>query len=247
MNDVEGTNDGSTGPTVPARGAFQGRWQAARRRAFRKAPWLFPDPELPEMLATVRQNDAQRNQEACLPAEESIGFHALWALEYYAPNHLDGLLDGLTKLGWTTRGLRANEEDIVDWVRRRREHESGGSWLNLGVIRRPGGKRFSGALTAPLPPKFDYAFGNLVSLTPSITCVMLVFVPKTDIIASYERIMRQNYQTVMRRRDTGYSILSPEIQRRDAIRDLRRDMRNDAGIWFKQKSSGNIINWTSGG
>lgn len=223
---------------TPRRRGLHAKWHTLQRRAFHKVPWLFPNPDLPEMLNVHRRRDAQRNQENSLPAEESVEFHALWALEYYTPAHVDALLDGLTRLGWHKPSPGA-DRDIVEWVRELRNHESGGSWFNIGVIKRPDEKGLFGlSRVAPLPSEFDYAFGQIVSLTPSITCLTIAFVPKKDVIHSYEQALRQDYVTTVRRQGTSYSILDPYFRRRDAIRDLRATYRSAAANWFKQHLPG---------
>lgn len=224
---------------APRRSAFHAKWHALRRRAFRKAPSLFSDPDLPEILDVHRRSDAQRNQENRLPDEESVELHAIWALEYYTPAYVDALLDGLTQLGWHKRGQGPSGDDVAEWVRQLRDHESGGSWLNLGIIKRPDEKGLFGlSRAAPLPTEYDYAFGQIVSLTPSITCVMIAFVPRKDLIRSYERALRHDVATTVRRQGASYTIIDPHFGRRDAIRDLRARYRTAAANWFKQHLPG---------
>ncbi len=217
------------------RGQVRAKWLSFRRRAFRMAPWLFPDPSLPEILGYHRRTDPQRDAESRLPDDESIGLHAIWALEYYTPAHVSTLINGLTRLGWDKSRLGSTDRNAVEWVRALRDHEIGGSWLNLGVIYRPDKKALLGlSRVAPLPHSFDYAFGQIVSLTPSITCVTIAFVPRDEVIQSFERDLRRNYVTRVERRGTSYAIIDPYFGRCRAVRDLRWKLRLEAAAWFRE-------------
>lgn len=210
-----------------------------RRRAFRMAPWLFPDPRLPEVLRAHRQTDFDENRETAPPPDEAIGLHAIWALEYYAPSHVEGLIEGLTKLGWNKPDLFAPGGNVADWARRFRDTERGGAWLELGFIERPGNKRFLGnTRNAPIPSSFDHAFGSITSLTSSITCVMIAFITKPGVSTSLEQALRKDRSTACRRTGTAYSILSPRSLKRDDIAAIRRSLRTEAANWFKQNLPG---------
>jgi hypothetical protein len=224
---------------TPPRGKFDAKLLSLRRRAFRFAPWLFPDPSLPEILDYHRRTDPQRDAENRLPDDEKIGLHAIWALEYYTPAHVGALLNGLTRLGWDKSRHGSVDRNAVEWVRALRDHETGGSWLNLGVIYRPDQKGLFGlSRVAPLPDSFDYAFGQIVSLTPSITCVMIAFVPRDEVVQSFERNLRREYVTTVDRRGTSYAIIDPYFGRCKAIRDLRQRLRLEAADWFKEHLPG---------
>ena len=58
------------------------------------------DDDLASMLDLSRRNDPSSNVETTPPEDEQVDLHCMWAVEFYAPSHVDKLVDNLKKLGW---------------------------------------------------------------------------------------------------------------------------------------------------
>jgi hypothetical protein len=220
--------------TNSAEGRISTQLLRLRHRAFLRAPWLFPDPYYAESLGYHLAQDARLNLATEPPANENIQLHCVWANEYYTPSSIDGLLQGLTRLGWDRDDLFFSHSDTTAWTKRLRLSEYGGAWISLGPIKRPDDQRFfTSRRTAPLPDWADYAFGQLTSLTPSITCVSIAFVFKEDQRSVFERALRKSYNTELRRQRTGYEIFDPRALKREAIQNYRATVRADMLNWYR--------------
>ena len=106
-----------------------------------------------------------------------MDLHCVWGVEFYTPSHVEDLIKCLSM-------LKSNEDELPwrnspgDWVRNNRQYSSGGSWLNLGLIRSDDDERIQPTpyRTAWLPKSVDHALGGVYSITPSLTCVVICFV-----------------------------------------------------------------------
>lgn len=210
-----------------------------RRAAFRKFPQVFRDPEYQQMLTISREHDLQDNANTTPPDDERIELQCVWTIEFYTPSHIDGLLGGLSTLGWNRHDDGIAGRDPVLWVRNIRERTSGGGWLNLGVIERPGKSRFLGARrSAPLPEGVEYALGQIFALTSSITCVAICFVVAEDQSTRLDAALRSKRETYFVRKGRGYSIFGPSSQKRDAIDAIRANIRASTADWFRKHLPG---------
>ena len=171
-NEPQGV-DQERGDETPAGGEDQVLPDGGRRRSFffrlqrtahRKFPDVVPGPELGERLAGWRKRDAESNSKSAPPPDEVIDLRCVWAVEVYTPSQIGALLRGFEKLGWDTGDpLSANRNPAL-WIQHNRESASGGGWMNLGFIRRPGASEFVGhTREAPLPAGVDYALAGLYS------------------------------------------------------------------------------------
>ena len=144
---------------------------------YRKFPSLVPRPNLKELLAGIRRTDHEANRDSEPPAEEEISLQCLWAVEYYSPSHIPGLLGNLAALGWNdSNGAGVNKNPGL-WIQEQREAPIAGGWMNLGIIRSPTDTKISeyGA-HSHLPKGIEYATASMYSLTSSVSCIVVGFV-----------------------------------------------------------------------
>jgi hypothetical protein len=192
------------------------RLHRLRAYAHRKVPGIFSDPHLAEHLKWYRERDGDENASLNPPDDENIRMHCLWTTEIYTPSQIDNLLSGLARLGWGRDDLLP-DRDVAQWVRRSREGSLGGGWLNVGVIARPGDKRFWRARSADLPEHVDYAFVRIFSLTSAVTCVVVNFVLDEHYAAQFESILRRQHRTTTKKAMRGYSIHQPAHLKMDEV------------------------------
>jgi len=152
-------------------------WQSLRRKAYRRWPSVFPDPDLRCHLAAWADRDPQENCRTAPTAGEAIEVHALWVVEAYPPSYINDLLSALKVLGWDNADSSLPDHNPVLWLRQIRQRSTSSAWLNLGPVVRPGSKRFlPSERIAPLPEGIDYAFAQIHNVTSSITCIVVAFV-----------------------------------------------------------------------
>ena len=197
------------------------------------------DDDLASMLDLSRRNDPSSNAETTPPEDEQVDLHCMWAVEFYAPSHVDKLVDNLKKLGWDQNDFLGRESP-ASWVRISRQYSEGGSWLNLGTIRSDDDKRPwpSRDRTAPLPTYVRYARGGVYSFTPSLTCIVICFVFEDDFRSRIGEALRKCRQTFTRPVPHGRIFLDPERQKTDEVRQLRQECVNLASTWFRENLPG---------
>ena len=240
--------DQERGDETPAGGEDQALPDGGPRRSFffrlqksahRKFPDVVPDPELGERLVVWRQRDAESNSKSAPPPDEVIDLRCVWAVEVYTPSQIGALLRGFEKLGWDTGDpLSANRNPAL-WIQHNRESASGGGWMNLGVIRRPGAPGFlSHAREAPLPAGVDYALAGLYSLTSSLTCLVVCFVVDESRSRCLEHTLRKERETYAVHERGGYRIIGPVNQKEDDVRLVRDEVRQLATGWLSNHLPG---------
>ena len=112
-----------------------------------------PHDETPEEILTVRRQASEQNRASTPREDESITLRCLWAVEFYTPSHMDGLLNDLRKLGWLGERDIFEPEDPASWLFKSRRYGDGG-WKTLGYIvnQRSNAADLTGLKrTAPLP------------------------------------------------------------------------------------------------
>lgn len=208
--------------------------QRLRRQAYLKFPSVFPDPDCQRNLAIWQRTDDEKNKGSSPPDDELIQLHSLSVAEIYTPSHVEKLLSGLKSLGWHQDESLGSGANPVAWIQRSREASLSGGWLNLGVIQRPGEKRFIGSpRVAQLPQHVQYALGQVYSLTSSITCLVMTFVYEDDYALRYDASLRKERQTYTEPRRRGYQIVAPFFQKMNEVRAIRSEAGNDAAEWFR--------------
>ena len=207
------------------------------------------DDDLASLLDLSRRNDPSSNAETTPLEDEQVDLHCMWAVEFYAPSHVDKLVDNLKKLGWDQNDFLGRESP-ASWVRISRQHSAGGSWLDLGTIRSGDDERSwpSRDRTAPLPMYVRYASGGIYSLTPSLTCIVICFVFEDNFGCRLDAILRRRRQTFTRPVSrSGREFLDPERQKTDEVRQLRQECANLAARWFRENLPGVFSSGLLGG
>jgi hypothetical protein len=217
-----------------------------RRRAFRKWPRWFPDPDFESRLKIWREHDAEDNEKTQPPPDEHAQLLCLWALEYYTPAHAQSLVRNLAALGWDRDYF--GSRNTIPWVQSLRRSVHGFGYMSLGAIVRPDDRRiFAARRDGPLPPHVDYAIGDIISPASSITCVSIGFVLSDYYTQRVNEALRRRYDTWLEPLGRGYRHHSPEIQKRAATDGIRAELRAMAAGWFRAHLPGVFAGGLLGG
>ena len=202
---------------------------------YRKFPTLIPDPELHERLTIYQRGDKEDNTKSELPENEVIDLQCIWAIELYTPSQISKLIHNFDKLGWNKDDLSGEDRNPALWLQRSRDGSFGGAWFNLGTIRRQGEKnKLPFEYQAPLPPGVEYAYASIYCLTSSITCVVVAFVLDESQNNRFEQALRCKRKTYIKPiPKRGHSIIGPEIQKENAIKEIRLQLRQLVSEWFR--------------
>ena len=221
-----------------------------RYAAYKWFPNWFFHPDLTQDIDYWRERDPKINAQTKPPKDEFIDLRCLWAVEFYTPVHLDNLLNGFRKLGWSEKNTLAHRRDPAGWVQRSRQHSSSGGIFNLGIVNPSSSDSFlsSHARTAPLPPNVQYATGRIYSLTSSLTCIVMGFVFKEDFSAQFDEALRTDRQTYTEPSSKGMvRICDPRTQKSDHIRQIRKDITELFMKWFSENLPGLFSSGILGG
>lgn len=192
-------------PVASAHASISTLWRRLCRRAYRRWPSLFDDPDLPGLLADYSNRDAEENRQSAPPVEESIELHSLWVVEAYPPSYVHGLLSALQSLGWDAEDPAVPYSNATQWLQNIRQRSASGAWLNIGPIVRPDDRRFiASKRKAFLPEGVDYALAQMHNVTSSITCLAVGFVFTEDVARRYDLTLRQPRTTFAENTGRGY-------------------------------------------
>lgn len=137
-----------------------------------------PPPESDEDRRFRIEHDAKENRESAVPSDEKVRLVSFTCAEVYTPSTVEGLLEGVKRLGWV-RDDPHNPPfvNLLDWVRATRSNPYVGAWANLSYIIDVEHAPIPGRpLRAPLPPEVQELWARLISVTPSLTCLVVQFV-----------------------------------------------------------------------
>ena len=209
----------------------------AIRKLFGEAP---PSQDDDDFLATARENDWERNAQTTPPTEEYIDLYCTWAVEFYTPTYIEGLVDGLQKLGASTETNQRLDRDPVDWLRMQRSLHRTSGWISLGNLLPTGSKRFGwgDAIETSLPEGVKYATWKMFSLSPSLTCIVIAFVFDEQEAAIFDATLRSEYQTYLEPVGKTNRIHIPVFQKAALIRSVRERISNSITQWFKENVPG---------
>ncbi|WP_183026176.1 hypothetical protein [Variovorax sp. UMC13] len=200
-----------------------------------------------------RTQDSEENETGKLGADEGVELPALWVAELYTPSTVGGLLKGIGDLGWEHG--RSGDKDLAKWMSDVRGGRQAG-WTSLGLVSSPTDPHFMRDRTAKLPPGVTGALPILMSLTPSLTAFIVVFLLDRDTAASLQGPLRAEFQTITRRDPLyrpwhvirhvlmngelrlGYSILQPNSLRREAVRSIVQRLEKGCVQWVKDRLPG---------
>ena len=193
-----------------------------------------------DFLATIQKSDWQRNAQTTPPIDESIDLYCTWAVEFYTPTYIDGLVDGLQKLGASTERNQRLDRDPVDWLRMQRSLHRTSGWMSLGYLKPPGAKLFGAldGIETSLPQGVKYATWKMFSLSPSLTCILIAFVFDEQKAATFDAALRSEYQTYLEPLGKASRIHTPDFQKAAQIRSVRQGISNSITKWFKENIPG---------
>ena len=195
-----------------------------------------PDPSSPEEDAFPPELDQKINGESTPPPEEHVDLRCIWGIEFYTPSHIDSLEARLQQLGWgKTQGIGARPDPIA-WLRGLRRRRYSMSSLNLGVITTETSTSFFGPTKSVphLPHSVTYAQGQLTSLSPSLISIVMCFTLEESFSEEINNALRTDRRSYKIPNNIGYSIYDPYAQKRDAINEIRQDLRNTVHDWFEE-------------
>ncbi len=217
------------------------RAQLALRSSWRWLHYRFPNWVPPPDRGDrdyLWRRDIEDNLKLRVPPDQRLRQSALWAVEIFGPAETDKLYSALAKLGWNEDRLFSFNADPGSWLSEQRKYGTEGC-LNLGMIERPGERRF---LTlgrhAPLPDAVDYAHGWLYQLSPSVTAVILCFAMKESTAVAYEVEINRDRKTTHEPLGGGYRTHSVEYLKRRSIELVRKETRAIVADWFSNHLPG---------
>ncbi len=202
----------------------------------------------------VRDRDLEENARGRLPDDEGVQLPGIWVAELYTPSTVGGLLKGIRELGWEYG--RSRDDNLVKWMNDVREGRQAG-WVNLGLVSPPKAAHLMRERSARLPQGVTAAIPVLMSLTPSITAFIMVFLLDAASAISLETSLRANFITTTRRTPLfrtwhlvryilantdsvrfGYSILNPDSLRREALKSQLQGLEKDCTQWVRKHFPG---------
>lgn len=244
---TSGDHPGSSGRPSPI---ARKRWyQRPSIRALRK--------EAEQDTAITRSFDDRENEDSRLPEEEEIHLGGLVLTEAFTPSTVSSLYHALEDWPANRPG---EKRDRLEQLERSRGGDHGG-WQNLGVVRRPGAFLMGTGHNDPdLPEGVDAVWLHVSYVTPTLAMVVATFTLKEE-GGDLSPLLRRDYQTQhfnvrvrvygrfgnLRARipwarpishAAGFSVSSPDDQKRKACRALIREREDACGRWFSQRFPG---------
>ena len=214
-----------------------------RERFPRWIPFLGPskrEPVVPEeVLVEARALASEQNLRTAPPEDERITLPCLWAVEFYSPSHIDGLVDGLRKIGWSGERDLFESENPVSWLSRTRRHGDGG-WKTLGFLVSPGVDKNLPEVVryGPLPDGVEYCHASVAVLTPSLIAVAVCFTFGQEKSTVFEEILRRDRQPISKKTQRGWEHYLPPSQKINDIRQARIELVELAASWFSENLPG---------
>lgn len=197
---------------------------------------------------SLRNRDAEQNARGKLPDDEGLQVPAIWVSELYTPSTVGGLLQGIRDLGWDYG--RNRDDSLSKWMNDVREGRQAG-WTSLGLVSPPDFAHFMSERTAKLPAGATAALPILMSITPSLTAFIVVFLFDDETARSLEVSLRADFKT-SKRRDPHYRpwhliryilldgpirlarhIYSPDLIRREAVKARIQELENSCVNWVR--------------
>jgi len=200
-----------------------------------------------------RDRDPEENASGRLPEGEDLQLGALWVAELYTPATVLGLLDGIRGMGWEFS--KTHDESLMKWMNDVREGRQAG-WMSLGLVSPRAKPHFMADRTANLPSGVRAAVPVLMSITPSITAFVSLFLLEDEAAESISAPLRQTFMTSTRRdsRFRSWHVLRyvlwggtlhtmrhidhPDMKRRLAARAAVREMESRCTGWVRDNLPG---------
>ena len=197
-------------------------------------------PDDAKLLAAARQSDQERNTWSAPPPEEHIDLHCIWAVEFYTPTHIDGLVESLKRIGVGTDTNRRLSRDPIAWLQMQRSLHRSSGWMNLGFLKPVGSELFLGGdpIEASLPDGVKYATWMLFSLSPSLASIVVAFVYDEEKATVLDTTLRAEYATYLEPLGGTTRIHDPVFQKNARVKLVRKEISDLSMIWFKANVPG---------
>ena len=191
-------------------------------------------------ISSYRERDTERNVDSSPPIDECIKLVCAWGVEFYTPDHIEGLIENFRKLGWQAEHELSISKDPGAWLSRLRSHQPRVGRFTIGTIVPPDSKTslFTDSFVATLPRCVEYAVADLYSITPSLVSVVVCFVFKDDTIKVFDRALRKARQTNLIPDGETSHIDYPLFQKRRHIREIRSKISLLFSGWFSDTLPG---------
>lgn len=204
--------------------------------------WLRRESNLDQ----IREEDAEKNTNGRLPADEEADLPAIWLVELYTPSTVNGLFEGVRKLGWE-KG-RTGSHDLLEWMDKVRAGRRAG-WMSLGFVTNPDDRQLMRERSALLPAGVKAAFPAVMSISPSITALSFCFILNEQESLSVSAVLKSDFDTQIERMSRlkmldvvryiifggeiglGHKILDPESARRELAQKKLRDIEIECQRW----------------
>ena len=189
------------------------------------------------------KGDPKENSGTAPPEDEFIDLVCMWAVEFYTPAHIDGLIESFVKLGWGEDPIRdrGGSQDPIGWLEGLRRHHLGGSWMNLGILTPNKSDLYFGGMyhEVPLPPNIKYAEAGIHSLTPSLNCIVACFVFDEKSSGILDRALRTDHSTFATpTKGGGWRFHTAANQKAESIGKCRDELSELAYTWFSEHLPG---------
>ena len=145
---------------------------------------------------------------------------------------------GIERLGWDEQGNTALLPGrLIGWVDRARSERAGS--VELGHLVRPGENRwFMDEKETDLPDAVDYATGRLTCLFPGLVVFSMQFVLNDETALSLDRVLREEYETLLEPRHRATAHLTPGFRKHQAVQEKRAELRRACASWFSDNAPG---------
>lgn len=202
-----------------------------------------------------KSDDAEENEAGKLDDNESVQIPGVWVIELYTPSTVDGLLSGIKKLGWETGRFR--NSDLIKWMSDVREGRKSG-WINLGLVSPTDAVHMMSERNASLPTGVTGALPVLISITPSLTAFIILFLFDEETARSIEKPLRTYFPTHIEREYSAQpwhifkyvftnnskgierKISSPDMVRRDIVKSSIKKIELSCVDWLKERFPGSF-------
>ena len=192
--------------------------------------------------ASLTKQDPDENAKTAPPSDEHVVLNCMWGVEFYTPANKESLIEAMTHLGWEYQESISPRQDPVSWLRNLERYQRSQSWFNLDMIVRKDREVFPAfrAYRAPLPDSVDYARGRMISISPSLVCIVVCFIIKadTDDSAAFDQALRKEYTTYPKRVADGWRIHDPRYQKSQRVAEIRTANSVLVAEWFAENIPG---------
>ncbi|NQZ04241.1 hypothetical protein [Idiomarina sp.] len=126
-----------------------------------------------------------------LPESEKPRLAGIWVVELYPPSHTSKLRDSIKSIGWDEDTI--GKKKLAQWLDDTRYGRSAG-WINLGPVTNPQNISDFSLRSATLPDNTNCAYPYLVSITPSLTALITLFILNESDSEDISLTIRREYQ-----------------------------------------------------